>query len=54
MGEIINAYNVLVCKLEEKGPLGRRRRRRKDDIRTDLREIRRKFDWIHLSQDRDL
>jgi hypothetical protein len=34
-----NAYEVLVGKDEEKKPLGRSRRRRKVNIRTDLKEI---------------
>jgi hypothetical protein len=40
MGKMRSADNNLVGKLEGKRPLGRRRRRYEDDIRTDLREIR--------------
>jgi hypothetical protein len=39
MGEERNVYRVLVGKPEEKRPLGRPRRRWKDGIRMDLREI---------------
>jgi hypothetical protein len=38
MGEIGNAYTILVGKLEGKRPLERRRSRCKDNIRIDLRE----------------
>jgi hypothetical protein len=41
MGEERKVYNILVAKLEGKKPLGRTRRRWKDGIRMDLREI----DW---------
>jgi hypothetical protein len=39
MGEIRNAYNILVGKPEGKGPPGRPRRRWEDNIRMDLREM---------------
>jgi hypothetical protein len=39
MGEIRNAYNILVGKPEGKRPHGRPRHRWKDNIRMDLREI---------------
>jgi hypothetical protein len=43
-----------VGKLEEKRPLGRRRRRWVDSIKMDLREIGWEgMDWIDLAQDRD-
>jgi hypothetical protein len=38
MGEMINAYNILVGKTERKRPLGRRRHRWEDNIKMDLRE----------------
>jgi hypothetical protein len=38
MEEMRNAYNILVVH-EGKRPLGRRRHRREDNIRIDLREI---------------
>jgi hypothetical protein len=45
---------VLVGKLEGKRPLGRPRRRWKDGVRKDLREIGLGgVDWIRLAQDRD-
>jgi hypothetical protein len=54
MGEVRNAYNILVRKPEGRRPLGRPRRRWEDDIKIDLREIGfGDVDWIHLAQDRD-
>jgi hypothetical protein len=38
MGEIRNAYKILVGKPEEKRPLERPRRRREDNIKMDFRE----------------
>jgi hypothetical protein len=52
MGEGRGAYRVLVGRSEGKRPLGRPRRRWKDNIKMDLREIR--IDgknWIRLAQD---
>jgi hypothetical protein len=47
-------YKVLVGKLDGKSPLGRTRRRREDNITTDLQEVgRRGMDWIDLAQDKD-
>jgi len=54
MVEERGAYGVLVGKLEEKGPLGRPRRRWVDNIRMDLEEVGcRYMDWIGLAQHRD-
>jgi hypothetical protein len=54
MGERRNAYRIFVGKPEEKGQLGRPRRRWEDNIRMDLRKIRwGGMDWIDLAQDRD-
>jgi hypothetical protein len=39
MGEMRNAYNILVGKLEEKRPLRRPRCRWHDNIRRDFREM---------------
>jgi hypothetical protein len=39
MGDMRNAYNVLVGKPDGKRPLGRPRLRCEDNIRIDLREI---------------
>ena len=39
MGESRGAYGVLVGKPEGRGPLGRPRRRWKDDMEMDLREV---------------
>jgi hypothetical protein len=53
MGEGRGVYRVLVGRSEGKRPLGRSRRRWKDNIKMDLREIG--FDeanWIQLAQDR--
>jgi hypothetical protein len=53
MGDKMNAYRILVRKPEGKRPPGRRRRRCKDNIKMDLREIVWDcMDWIDLSQDR--
>jgi hypothetical protein len=54
MGEVRGAYNILVGRPEGRRPLGRPRRRWKDNIKMDLREIGfRDVDWIHLAQDGD-
>jgi len=47
------AHKVLVGKPEGKRPLGRRRRRREDNIKIDLQEVGWSMDWIDLAQDRD-
>jgi hypothetical protein len=53
MIEVRNVYKILVRKPEGKRPLGRARRRWKNNIAMDLREIGWKgVDWIHLTQDR--
>jgi hypothetical protein len=54
MGEVRGAYNILFGSPEGRRPLGRPRRRWKDNIKMDLREIGLgDVDWIHLAQDRD-
>ena len=54
MGEERGVYRVLVGKPEGKRPLGRSRRRRVDNIRMDLQEVRCGYmDWIGRAQDRD-
>ena len=54
MGEERGAYRVLAGKPEGKRPLGRPKRRRVDNIRMDLQEVRCGYvDWIGLAQDRD-
>jgi hypothetical protein len=54
MGEIKNAYKILIGKPEEKKLLGRPRRRWEVNIRIDLAEIWwENVYWIHLAQDRD-
>jgi hypothetical protein len=52
MGEGRGFYRVLVGKPEGKRPLGRRRRRWKDNIKMDLRQIGIDgANWIQLAQD---
>jgi hypothetical protein len=52
MGEMRNAYTILVGKPEGKRPLGRPRCRWEDDIRMDLREVGWKvwngFLWLQI------
>jgi hypothetical protein len=53
-GEKRIAYRILAGKAEGKRPLGRSRRRWKDNIKMDLKEIGSGgMDWIDLAQDRD-
>jgi hypothetical protein len=51
MGEGRGVYRRLVGRPKEKRPLGRRRRKWKDNIKMDLIEIG-IDDWIQLAQDR--
>jgi hypothetical protein len=54
MGEMRNAYRILVGKYDGKRPHGRPRHRWENNIKMGLREIRfGGVDWIHLAQDRD-
>jgi len=54
MGEMRNAYRILVGKPEGKRSLGRTRRTWEDDIRMDLRETGWEgVEWIHLAQHND-
>jgi hypothetical protein len=54
MGEERGVHRVLVGKPEEKRPLGRPRRRWKDNIKMDFQEVGGGFgDWMELAQDRD-
>jgi len=54
MGEERGMYRVLVGKPEGKRPMRRPRRRRVDNIRTDLQELGCGYmDWIRLAQDRN-
>jgi hypothetical protein len=54
MGERRGAYRALVGKPEGRRPLGRPRRRWKDNIKMDFREVGwGGMDWINLAQDRD-
>jgi hypothetical protein len=54
MGEMRNAYKILVGIPERKRPVGSLRHRGKDNIRMYLSEIGWEVvDWIHVVQDRD-
>ena len=47
-------YKVLVGKPEGKRPLGRPKRRRKDNVKMDLQEVGCEgVDWFVVAQDRD-
>ena len=49
-----DVHRVLVGKPERKGPLGRPRRRREDNIKMDLQAVGYgAMDWIELAHDRD-
>jgi len=51
VGEMGNAYHILLAKPEGKRPLGRTRCRWEDNIRMGLREIGCEYvDWIHLTR----
>jgi len=53
VGEIRNAYKIFVGKPEGKRPLGKPRRRWKNNNRMNLRERRwESVDWVHLLHDR--
>jgi hypothetical protein len=53
MRNVRNEYKILAGKSEGKRPLGRPRRRWKDNSRMFLRRIGwRGVDWIHLAQDK--
>jgi hypothetical protein len=54
MGEMRNAYTILVGKPEGKRSLERSRRRWGDNIRTNFRDIGWEVgEWMYLAQDRD-
>jgi hypothetical protein len=54
MGEVRDAYNILVGRPEGTRPLGRPRLRWEENINMDLREIGfGDVDWIRLAQDGD-
>jgi hypothetical protein len=54
MGEMKNAYKILVGRPEGKRPLGRPRRRWDYDIRMDLREIGWEgVVWMHVAHNKD-
>jgi len=46
-------YRNMVGKPEERGPLGKPRRRWEENIKTDLQEVEWGMDWIDLAQHRD-
>jgi hypothetical protein len=54
MGEVRDAYNILIGRPEGRRPLGRPRHRWEDNIKIDIREIVfGDVDWIHLARYRD-
>jgi hypothetical protein len=54
MGEDRGVHRVLVGKSEGKRPLGRPKRRWKDNIKMDFQEFGGgRKDWMELAQDRD-
>jgi len=54
MGNRIGVFRILVGNPEGKRPLGRPRRRWKDNSKMDLQEVGcGVMDWIELAQDRD-
>jgi ribosome biogenesis protein Nip4 len=54
MGKGRGAYTVLMKKHEGRNPLGKPRRRRKNNIKTDLEEVGcGKLDWFDVAQYRD-
>jgi hypothetical protein len=54
MGEMRNAYKILIGKPEGKGQFGRSRHRRKDNTGMDFREMLwGNVNWIHLAHDRE-
>ena len=54
MEEERGVHKVLVGKPERKRPLGRPRRRWKDNIKMDLQEVERGCgDWMELAKDRE-
>jgi hypothetical protein len=54
MGEVRDAYNILIGKPLGRRPLGRPRRGWEDNLEMNLEEIGfRDVDWINLARDRD-
>jgi hypothetical protein len=54
VGETRSAHEILIEEPERKRRLGSPKRRREDNIRIDLTEIRLEVvNWMHLAQDRD-
>jgi hypothetical protein len=52
-GEKRGAYRILVGRPEGRRPLGRTRRRWKDNIKMDLQGVGWCMGWFELAQDRD-
>ena len=54
MGEVRDAYRILVWRPEGRRPLGRPRLRWEGNIKMDLQEVGwAGMDWIDMAQDRD-
>jgi len=47
------AYKILVGKPERKRPLGKPKRKRENNIKTDLQDVGWGMNWIDKAQDRD-
>jgi hypothetical protein len=53
VGKRRGKYMILVRKSEGKSPLERRRCRREDNTKINIKEIKSTVDWIKLAYDRD-
>jgi hypothetical protein len=54
MGEMRNTYKIFVGKVEGKRPIVRHKNGYEGNIKIDHKELRKRVDWIHLAQDRQV